>query len=143
MEAKHPKSSSVSVEEKDWLETLRQWLAADAQRTLWVSLHGGGMRLSAMPYQLQVDERRIRLIVPRLSPAGSVSPLFGLVLDFPAPGCGAYEKQTDEKGNVRLRVSYRLRREGDPPDRDHLLATLVIATDDGFLADKAIESHVL
>jgi hypothetical protein len=140
MEPRLPKQTKFSVDEKEWLETLRQLLAENEPRTLWVCLRSAVATLLATPFQVQLDGRTIRLLLSpsRDAHTGEIE----WILDLPMPDYVWYEKRRDEQRGFRLSVIYRMNRDGDPLTPYHWFAEIVLATSKEFLSVSDSESRV-
>lgn len=139
MEPSLPKKTTFSVEEEEWLETLRQMLAGNQPRTVWVFLRSTAVTLYTRPYRCQLQKQTLHLLAPPQSPSGPsrIECLVGL----PPQGYAWYYRRTNEKRDIRLNALYRVTRDGDRPTRADF-AELVIATSEEFLRIEESEVHL-
>jgi len=135
-----PRQTKFSVDEEEWLGTLRQLLAENEPRTLWVYLRSPVATLLATPFQVQLDGRTIRLLLHPLGDAHTAG--IEWLLDLPMPDYGWYEKRTDDRRGSRLSVMYQMSRIGDPMTRNHIFAEIALATSKEFLTVADSESRV-
>ena len=117
---------SFAVSEEEWLKVLIDLAPLSKPRTLWVSVDTNIFRLLCTPFQVVADERVLYLRLPPLSPDDS--PLTEILVYLPNGGA-SYEKRTNEKGDVRLEMTYLLRAEGAFP----FPAKVVLSTSEEFL----------
>ena len=131
--------SPFEISEEEFLETTKTLTSGTGKGNVWASLQSKIASLFATPFQVQVSERTIHLLLPRQSPDNP--PRIEMLIFLPKLGVGIYEKRTNEKGDIRLSMRYPANRLGDAPSLD--LVEFVLATSEEFLtvADTSTRVH--
>src|ERR1035438_756121 len=110
-----PRPSTFSTDEKEWTETLNRLLGKRERGNLWLSFQSKPLSLSAKPYQLRFDQRKICLYEPQQPPTRRELSVLATV-GLPEPDIGNYYQCTTEKGETWLCLRFRLLRDGDSAD---------------------------
>jgi hypothetical protein len=95
---------SFLIDEQEWFEEIGKLVRANPTRSVWAIFRSGFLEMIATECLLELDGRRIDLLLPPQAPQGH--PAIGISVFLPEKGEAEYDRRFDETGAVQLRMLF-------------------------------------